>query len=217
MAVIEWTVPREWAGETAYVIGGGPSLRGWNAEVLRGRGRVIAINSAWRIAPWADVLYFADGRSRWFGWNLVALQAGGFAGGRIVTRSNDLGDVGALTIHRLRHARGAAISRDPRALAGYCSGANAVNLAYLFGADPIVLLGFDMRPNGHWHAEHKRPSKPDKYAKHFIPAFERMAQALHDTEAQALHDTEARVWNATPGSALTCFPAVDPAAILGEW
>ena len=54
-----WSIPPEWTGETAFLLGGGPSLKGFNAECLRGR-RVIAINNSWELAPWADVLYFCD-------------------------------------------------------------------------------------------------------------------------------------------------------------
>jgi len=58
-----WTVPRLWPGETVFIIGGGPSVRGQNIEALRGR-RVIAINSSYLVAPWADYLIFAD--ERWW-------------------------------------------------------------------------------------------------------------------------------------------------------
>ncbi|MBZ7921652.1 hypothetical protein LAC81_07640 [Ensifer adhaerens] len=62
-----WSVPREWAGEPAFILGGGASLEGFDASRLIGRGRIIAVNDAGLdLAPFADVLYFADGMSRWF-------------------------------------------------------------------------------------------------------------------------------------------------------
>jgi hypothetical protein len=56
-----WSVPREWPGETAFIIAGGPSVLGQDLELLRDR-RVIAINSSVYKVPWADILYFGDWR-----------------------------------------------------------------------------------------------------------------------------------------------------------
>ena len=57
-----WSVPRLWPGATVACLGCGPSLNADQVVLLRGRARVIAINDAWRVAPWADVLYGCDGR-----------------------------------------------------------------------------------------------------------------------------------------------------------
>ena len=56
-----YPVPREWPGETVFIVGGGPSVLGVDLEALRGR-RVIAINSSVYAVPWADILYFGDWR-----------------------------------------------------------------------------------------------------------------------------------------------------------
>jgi len=52
----------EWAGEPCFIIGGGPSLKGFDFESLRGKGRVIAINRAYEHVPFADVHFFMDNR-----------------------------------------------------------------------------------------------------------------------------------------------------------
>ena len=57
-----WTAPRLWPGETLACLGVGPSLTAAQVAALRGKTRSIAINDAWRLAPWADVLYACDGR-----------------------------------------------------------------------------------------------------------------------------------------------------------
>jgi hypothetical protein len=49
-----------WEGEPCFIIGGGPSLKGFDFNRLRGQGRVIAINRALEYAPWADVVFFMD-------------------------------------------------------------------------------------------------------------------------------------------------------------
>ena len=76
-----WTVPREWPGETAFIVGGGPSVLGQNLEALRGR-RVIVINSSVYAVPWADICYFGD----WRWWNENRAAVASFAG-RVVTTS----------------------------------------------------------------------------------------------------------------------------------
>lgn len=189
-----WRVPAgAWKGEPAFILGGGPSLPVGRINALRGHGRVIAVNNAYEIAPWADLLYFAD--VGWFRWNKDNLA--GFPGLEKVTRQklprNDM------NIGLVRHDKVSALSRDPGAVAGHCGGANAINLAFLHGADPIVLLGFDMR-HGNWHDRHQRKAAAGVYVEKFIPAIERMATEL-EREGVA-------VLNATPGSALRCFPVV---------
>ena len=56
-----WRPTKEWAGETAFIVGGGPSALHADLSTLRGR-KVIAINSSWRAMPWADFLVFSDNR-----------------------------------------------------------------------------------------------------------------------------------------------------------
>lgn len=184
----QWKVPvDEWHGEAAFILGGGPSLRGFDAEQLRGRGRIIAVNDAGlHMAPWADMLFFAD--RRWLEWNADKLH---LHQGRIVSRRRPavMDDI----IYWLSFTPG-RLSTNPHEVGGLCGGSSAINIAYLLGASPIVLLGFDMRP-GNWHENHKRPPARNSHAFKFIPALEKMAPAL-----------EGRVLNATPGSALTCFP-----------
>jgi len=200
-----WQVPREWAGEPAFILGGGASLKGFDASRLIGRGRLIAVNDAGLdLAPFADVLYFADGMSRWFGWNLDRLHL--FRGRYAVTRAVDLITVEGVPIRRLWRDKGSSLSRDPTKLAGICSGSNALNLAYLFGANPIYLLGFDMG-GGHWHDNHKAPAR-DRYQSDFIPALERMGGELIAEGVE--------VFNCNPASALKCFPFADLETVLAH-
>jgi hypothetical protein len=50
-------VPKLWPGSTVVCLGTGPSLTAEDVEAVRGRAKVIAINNAHALAPWADVLY----------------------------------------------------------------------------------------------------------------------------------------------------------------
>lgn len=191
-----WRVPRSWGGESAFILGGGPSLARVDVAALRGHGRVVAINDAGLVtAPWADVHYFAD--KKWVGWNRGELHR--FEGQYRVTRRD--AKCPGVDVKVLGHDMRSALSGDPGKVAGWCGGANALNLAYLFGAAAIVLFGFDMRPGSAFSDRRPGPEK-DLYRSRFIPALRMMADALR---AQAVP-----VANATPGSALDCFPIITP-------
>jgi hypothetical protein len=88
------------------------------------------------------------------------------------------------------------------------SGFQAINLAYLWGARRIVLLGFDMQcgPGGesHWFGEHvpvrgivnRNPKKFDSWIRHL------------ETLGRDLQDAGIGVYNATRMTALTCFAQI---------
>ena len=85
------------------------------------------------------------------------------------------------------------------------SGYQAVNLAYLFGATKIILLGFDMqRTNGevHYfgnHPYHKAKQGPRPEILHsWCKNFDKLAVDLNKMGVKVI--------NATRQTALTCFP-----------
>ena len=45
--------------ETYYIVGGGPSLTGYDWDLLKGK-MLIGINRAFEVVPWADIIYFSD-------------------------------------------------------------------------------------------------------------------------------------------------------------
>lgn len=190
---MSWSVPYEWEGETVYVIGGGPSLRGFDWERLRGK-RVIATNNSGFRVPWADVMYWAD--LRWYEWNKDRLSE--FKGKYLVTKSRPpkRDDLDIKVIQHRFHG----LSHDPSIVAGWCGGSNAINLAYLFGATRIILLGFDMT-GGNFHNEHRVDTIEDFYKAKFIPAIELMAKHLGQAGIEVI--------NANPSSQLKCFPIVN--------
>lgn len=131
-----WSVPRQWPGETVFILAGGPSVLNQDLSLLKGR-RVIAVKSSWIIYPDADVLFFADGR--W--WKQPELRPKAFAG-MVVTTAAEIGDPRAL---KLKKVAPNALSHDPRELAlARTSTTGAINLAYhLTGPTRVVLLGVD--------------------------------------------------------------------------
>jgi hypothetical protein len=83
------------------------------------------------------------------------------------------------------------------------SGFQALNLAAQFGADRILLIGFDMtdRSGVHWYGRNKWPmaNNPDQ------SNFTRWLGAM-DRAAPELARRGVRVINANPASAITAFP-----------
>ncbi len=196
-----WTVPQDWHAATVAVIGGGPSVTQQQVDLLRDRVRVIAINDAYRLAPWADVLYFCD--CKWWRWHnkkltdwrglIVRLQGG----------DHDFGDSRIKVLRNLDQRYGLAERRDGLHT-GQNSGYQAINLAVHFGAARILLIGFDMqaavvdgRPKTHWFGDHPGGTSDRVYAqmlKHFPSLLEPLKKRGVD------------VINCTPHSALKCFP-----------
>lgn len=159
-----WSVPREWPGETVFIVAGGPSVLNYDLNMLRGR-RVIVINSSCFAAPWADILYFGD----WRWWNEAPNKAAvaGF-GGRVVTVSQTMHDPKLLVCRKTKSWASAADSLFQL----WTSLTAATNLAaHLVGpGGSIVWLGADggPAPDGRvWHhAPHRWPAKAQRYQLH---------------------------------------------------
>lgn len=154
-----WTVPREWAGETVFILAGGPSVLEEDLSLLRGR-RVIAINSAWHTWPKADVLFFGD--ARWW----TSYQPKGFRG-LLVTVAN-LAHPGP---KRLGKTKPEQVSFDPQFVSMQASSVTgAINLAMHYGSKRIVLLGVDgQEVDGRRHHHGVRyiwAVKPTAFEKH---------------------------------------------------
>jgi len=153
--------------------------------------------------PWADVLYACD--ATW--WNCSGPDFGEFTGERwsshsLSPRKND-DKTAAAAEHGLTLIEGCGgdgFSMDPaRIHYGDNSGFQAINLALLFGARKIWLLGFDMRINGkrHFFGDHPPACHKDSDYRQYIGHFETAARML---------PPGIEIINATPDSALRCFP-----------
>ncbi len=191
------TVPRLWPGETVVCIGGGPSLTQADIDAcididLRG----IAVNDAYRMAPWADVLYAAD--AKWWGWHNGAPK---FYGLKYSIDGRDR--VAYCDVMTLRNTGWTGLELDPTGLrAGHNSGYQAINLAVHLGAKRILLLGYDMTlgtaGESHWFGEH-----PDG----LISPYPQMREAF-DTIVEPLAALGVEVLNCSRRTALTAFPCV---------
>lgn len=202
-----WTIPRAWPGETAFILGGGPSLKGFDGGQLAGR-RVITINNSWELCPAADILYFCDGR--WWDQHGDRVKQQ-FRGDRIVTISKTVRDSNVFKLQNAIKERGLTENRSAL-VHGSNSGYQAINLAYLLGAARIVLLGYDMNirtvdessDGTHWHRGHPGQIRDNfnvRIQKVFLPRMKELIQPLAAAGVEVL--------NATPGSAIDWWPRID--------
>lgn len=192
--------PRAWQDETCFVLGGGPSLT-FGPLPTEKNGRIIAVNDAFLLSPYADILYFGD--KQWFDDNIQDIrryEGRNNQNRRILTRvliKDRWRDatIKHMPFNRIGRDIAVSLSRHGSALSGWCSGSNAINLAFLHGVKRIVLLGFDM--NGeNWHQRHSRPKEEGCY-KNFMSYIDRMAIELEKEKVEVI--------NCSMESALTCF------------
>lgn len=198
-----WTVPREWARETVFIIAGGPSVTQADVDSLKGR-RVIVINSSYEKAPWADFLFFGD--ARWWGQHRSKLST--FAG-RIVTVSS-AGDKNKRIMH-LEKKRPPGLSKDPTMLTMRNTSLHgALNLAaHLIGEGSIAVLGADMQKDKdgrtHHHSKHPWPTRPG--------CWDRQMAELK-TVAKPLKDMNIAVVNCSLASRIDWWPKKPLAEVL---
>ena len=195
------TVPSIWKGQACVVAATGPSLTEEVVERVFCEGiNTIAVNDAYRLMPWADALYACDGA--WWDHHKACRGFGGAKWSSHQAGTND----------KLRHARlyglslvngsdGQGFSTDPAHIHyGGNSGFQAINLALLFGAIRIVCIGFDMQTvddKAHFFGNHPGRLQRSTNYERFCNAFRFAAKTL---------PPGVEIINATPNSALKCFP-----------
>ncbi len=199
-----WRIPKIWDKATCYILGGGPSLNDVDIDRLHGDGhRVIAVNKSFRLAEWADAMFFND--KGFFLGNRQRLLD--FPGLKVSTCKAIINNAPGIKFVRRRNTPW-GLMRDPGFIGwNESSGAAAINLAMHLGATKLILFGYDMKRIGdycNWDQVLEKKFAPkafDPY-KRFRAPFPRIAQDLRGMNIHCV--------NATPGSALTEFPIVDP-------
>jgi len=192
-----------WKGQTVFLIGGGPSLNGFDFKLLKNK-RTIAINKAFVFHPNADILYWTD--SRFYSWYKKDIDK--FKGDKYTVKP--YGDL-AKDIKVLRNTGKAGLETDPSGVRhGNNSGHAALNLAYHLGAKRIVLLGFDMqniKGASHFHDGYPvRQTRNEVYIKSMIPYFVAISEDLKRKKVEII--------NACPNSALTVFKRLPMSSVL---
>lgn len=196
-------IPNSYPGKGWVVVAPGPSLdiaTVQKVEFLRKRGFLVcAVQDAYRLVHWPDILYGCDaawwdlhGERACYAWNCWSSHSEG------TDEKRATADKYGLNLVAGRFESG--FSYDQRFIHyGSNSGFQAVNLAILFGAKRIYLVGFDMRrinDKSHFFGEHPDGLQITGSYECFIRAFEVAARGL---------PAGIKIYNATPGSALRCF------------
>ena len=208
-----------WTGSRCFIVAGGPSLKGFDFDRLRGE-RVITINRAFESCPHCTINLSMD--NRFWGW-LETGQLGGEA--KRIWDSSDFLKVKMVLAHDpiaimpedvyVVGQYGKAPCLSPSLVDGlsngrsdgdgavYHTGHAALNLALCLGANPIYLLGYDMvEPAGGdatqvwFHGGYPVHNDTCPYAK-----FRETVVKIAELALQ-----KANVVNLNPASGLKCFP-----------
>ena len=170
---VYWQIQPEWIGQTAFIVGGGPSLCGIDLSILKGQ-RVIAINSSYQSVPFADFLLFSD--YNW--WDLHQTRVDGFHG-RLVCASRSPIDQRLLMVRR-KNPPGLDQPNDCLPIQ-YTTATGAMGLAVKLGAKKIVLLGIDGKVSAdgktHHHKSYPWPMV-DGWQKRHRDDLQKMVQPL---------------------------------------
>lgn len=194
-----------WAARPAVIIASGPSLSDEQLQrvehaVKAERAHAIAVNNTIQRAPWADIAYFGD-------YTAIKHYRGANKGAKQESLASCCREWWTISKPAAERWRLNYVPSDNRPGFGVDrvtmnsnSGAQAINLAMLFGAKRILLLGFDMREidgKAHWFGQHEQPLVRVQLYEEWI---HRLTVAAPQAKARGVH-----IINCTPGSALHCF------------
>jgi len=192
-----WQIQPLWAGKEVFIIGGGPSLKTFDWERLKGEF-TIGCNSAFRLGPEVcKVCIFGD--MGFFRENADQLKS---FNGPVFTCARKLAQEEIPWLYTLeRRNRGlhsTALGWNQN------TGALAINLAILLGAKWIYLLGYDMKLQGrdsNWHV-HQSPNNSSATYMKFLLAYR---DVVKDWKAKF---SDREIINVTDDSDLEGFPKV---------
>lgn len=146
-------------------------------------------------APFADVLYACD----WRWWHEYFDKVRVNFRGEMWSCSEQARD--QFGLYWIRGAPGDGLHSDvDTILHGMNSGHQAINLAHVFGAARILLLGYDCQHTGgksHWHGNHPKTLGNARCVAHWAKGFARQAQ---DAKLRGVE-----IINCSRATALRCF------------
>jgi hypothetical protein len=135
---------KRWNGKLVACIASGPSLTEADCLLVQNaRIPTIAVNTSWKIAKFAEIIYAGD--FTWWKRNRLDISIPA----ERWTNNTQAARMYGINLHRVRRSLN--------------SGLRAIQLAIEFGAKTILLLGFDatVKDGIHWHGEHKETRNPD--------------------------------------------------------
>lgn len=231
-----WKVPRIWEGGTAWIIGGGISLKiqagvdpneknenvifeQMNAFLrpkLQGKN-IIGLNKAFKLGDWIDICYFGD--NRFLDWYQAELKQ--FKRLIVSCAPRALDKKWIKTIRRDGN-RGSELSLSRNDSSGWFgnTGASSINFAALLGAKTIILLGFDgdfnkeNPQNNNWHSGYPQGSPGGfKDAARIYTGFNKSFIPV----ASSAVKLGIKIYNATPNTSIQCFEKIDFEGAVNEF
>ena len=214
-----------WKGKPCFVIGGGPSLEKFKWKNLKGH-RTIGCNRAYEVME-PTIIFSMD--NRFLLW-VRSERYGMDAKKRFdetpaykvwlttypVALPDDIFIVPVYGNYDKGHTAFTSSMKEGLGH-GNSSGYGALNLAFVLGANPIYLLGYDMNhkpqvdergmasKKSHWHTGHPMPQYEDTVIK-FRQAFVRAAPIIEEAGVKVI--------NLNPNSGLDCFEKRSPESVF---
>lgn len=223
-------IPRKYPGETAIVAGTGPSLTPDQIDLCNraraaGKVRIFAANRAHEVLD-ADVLHACN-------WQFYAAYYDRLKDkpcDKWTTRPELKGKYNGVEYIEERWHGG--LSKDPSYIhAHHGTGPQTVNIAYLYGCTRILLVGWDMRYPGKVDSSNRNYAEPRHFFKDegFPPGEDALTIThwsrtdpdgtkfglINEMSTIKPEDYGIEIINATPGSAMTCFPMKSLEECLG--
>lgn len=194
-------------------IGTGPSLTPQQIECARGKGFALTgCNNTWEMIPDLRVLY-ACNEGWWTHYWSDALAAHPCE--KWTTNAAAAKRYG---VNWIAERDGRGLSDGPHIHHGHGSGYSLLNLVYLMGARRVVLLGYDMKYAPDYDGRRRDVgSKPRHYFGEYPESLLHWPKAqvhagvhvgLVQRYREVAEQGRIEILNATPGSALDCFPRV---------
>ena len=186
-----------WRGGTVLVAASGPSQRQEDIEAARDRCPVVVLNSTWKLAPWADMLYACD--RPW--WDKHGPSSEDFAGVRVIGKGTWRGCAPA---NCTQPGHPGMIWDGQRIGGGWNSGFQVLNLLARWKVARVIFTGLDCKPDAndvpHWHGHYSDGVCPNPQAHHFAKWVECFTAAAPVVAARGVD-----VVNASRDTALACF------------
>lgn len=198
-----------WKGRRCFIIGGGASLVGFDFERLRGE-KVIATNRAFESCMFADILFFMDALNfhKWISTGKLGKKAQEklqeFKGHKVYLSISRKRRISGVYMLKAVERTGLTFSLKQGLFHGSNSGYGALNLAVCLGANPIYLLGFDMKHQRdksgiktHFHEGYPQRHHNEKILKTYNVQFGKVAGLLKKRGIKVI--------NLSMDSAMICF------------
>jgi len=211
-------IPRKYEGETVVILATGPSLNEEQVNQVKGKARVLTINNAYQLAPWADI-HVACNDNWWdYYWKndevLRDMKADKWT--RYKHQADEFG------ISYIDSIVKPGLSKDQSVIhINKGSGPIAINLATLYGFKKLILLGHDMKFAKDYNGKHKQPGSTPR---HYFGEYPKEMQhfpvsknsinndgviigliSAYDGMVKDLKSMNVDVVNCTPGSHLSTF------------